>query len=338
MKVTIKDVAREAGVSISTVSKVMNNSSRISDETKRRVRKIMGDLNYYPNVLARNLVQQSSMSIGIVMEIQRSYAFRNPYIFEILGGIEEVAHKNHYSVNLINLHSTTQHNEVRKLIAEKRIDGIIFQGLVMNKPMVDTLTEFQFPFICIGEPLSFRNVSWIDINNIMAGSLAVEHLVEEGYSKPAFIGGNEKDGISSKRLKGYKEALQSAGLGIYNEYIKTCANPEQEKGYKMALQLLELENRPDSIICTSNFLAFGVLQALKEKNISIPDQIAVVCFDNYPLAEYTVPPLTAVDIDVFELGVFAARNLLEIIKKPEFQIQSNLMNIKVIKRESTIGK
>ncbi|MCX8129869.1 MAG: LacI family transcriptional regulator [Clostridia bacterium] len=335
MAVTIKDIAKIAGVSISTVSKVINDSPTIPDTTKNRIRKIMEEQKYYPNRIARSFVQQSSNIIGIFMELKRSDAFLNPYLYEILGGIEVIAHENGYLLNLSNVSSLVNgKNALDKIVMEKRVDGLILHVASINKSIVQKLEDLNFPYIVIGQPNFESNACWIDINNKLAGEIATSHLLDEGYKRIAFIGGTTDDAITTKRQQGYISVLQTNGMGINKAYIKE-GDSTAEDGFRLMNELLDLPKIPDSVVCASNFIAFGAMQAIKKKKLSVPKDIAVIGFDNYPLSQYTEPELSVVDIDVFELGVHAANALMNKLKNPSLQVQYNMLSPNLIVRDSS---
>lgn len=335
MAVTIKDVAELAGVSKSTVSKVINDSPTISTATKEKVRKIMKELNFYPNHIARTLVQQSTYTIGVLMELKKSYAFENPYLYEILGGVEEIARQNGYLLTLSNIDSIiNSKNALDKLIMEKRIDGLIIHVASITKNIIEKLEKLQFPYIVIGQPNFDSNSCWIDINNKLAGEIATTHLVEQGYKRIAFIGGTARDAISTKRQTGYRNVLQNCDMKINKDYIKEGGS-NTEEGCRLMNELLDLAELPDSVVCVSNFVAFGAIQAIRNHGLKIPEDIAVVSFDNYPLAQYTDPPLSVVDIDVFELGVHAGNALMNKLKNPNLQVQYSMLAPELIVRESS---
>lgn len=335
MAVTIKDVANQARVSISTVSKVINDSPTIPPATKERIRKIMEELNYYPNRIARSFAQQNSFTIGVLMDFKKSYAFMNPHLYEILGGIEEVANQNGYLLTLTSIRSLINNkNALDRMIMEKRVDGLILHVSVFTRTISQKLDKLQFPYTVIGEPNFDSNACWIDINNKHAGEIATTHLMEEDCKRIAFIGGPANDDISAKRQSGYRNILQAGNIKIDKRYILE-GEPATADGYQLMNELLNLPEPPDGVVCSNNFLAFGAIQAIKKRNLRIPQDIKIVSFDNYPLSPYTDPPFSVVDIDVFELGVHAAEALLNKMKNPNLQIQYNIISPTLIIRESS---
>lgn len=334
MPVTIKDVALRAGVSISTVSKVINNGSNISDATKEKVRSIMKELNYYPNIIAKSFAQRNSYNIGVLMDLKRSDAFINSHLYEILGGIEEVAQQNGYFLTLSNMSSVIKNDTLDKIVMQKGVDGLIIQVNNLTKSTCQRLDDLSFPYIVIGQPKFESKVCWIDSNNKLAGEIAASHLIEEGYERIAFIGGPDKDDISKNREAGYRNSLQEHSIKVNKSYIKE-GETNTENGYTLMNELLDLPNPPDSLVCTNNFMAVGAMRAIKERGLKIPDDVAVIAFDNYPLSQFTEPPMSVVDIDVFELGVHAANALMNKLRNPNLQVQYSMLSPTLIVRESS---
>jgi len=336
MAVTIKDVAQKAQVSVSTVSKVMSNSSRISEATKQRVRKVMEELNYHPNRIARNFVTQSSKSLGVVLELKRSSGFENPYIYEILGGIEKAACQTGYSVTLINLADPDNPlDQIRRMTAEKQVDGFVLPLTQGNQKIAEVLAQDNFPFVLLGEPKSRYKTSWVNVDNRMAGHLATEHLFMQGYRQPAFLGGPFTEGITGQRLKGFLDFLTEERIEEPEKWVIHGLDNEADTGYRLMDQICTWPQQPDSLVISGNVLAAGALRKLKEVNRKIPEDIGLVSFDNYPLSPYLEPPLTVVDIDVYELGLQAGLALINKIAKPDLIVQSNLLSFQLITRESS---
>ncbi|MDF2884268.1 MAG: LacI family transcriptional regulator [Clostridiaceae bacterium] len=336
MAITIKDIAKIAGVSPSTVSKVINDSPTIPFSTKVRIQAIMKEQNYYPNQIAKNFAQQSSYTLGVVIPIKKTFAFTNPYIYEILGGIEQIATENGYLLTLINADSVVEsRNSLEKLVQEKRVDGLIIDVSVINGNIIKRLNSLKFPYIVLGKPENDKEVCWIDMNNILAGEIATKRLIEQGYKKVAFIGdGSVSNTISHNRLEGYKSILNQYKLPIEEDYIE-FGNANNNDGYTITQKLLKLKNPPDSLVCTSCFMAFGIIKAVKENGLKIPDDIGIISFDRYPLSEYMDPMLSVVDIDVFEMGVHTATTLINKIKNPNLQIQYTMLSPSLIANKST---
>ncbi|MCX7772556.1 MAG: LacI family transcriptional regulator [Clostridia bacterium] len=333
MAVTIRDVAKAAGVSISTVSKVIHDAPTISDETKARVKKIMEELSYYPNLIARSFAQQNSYTIGLIMSLKREDAFLNPYIYEILGGIEEVAQKYGYSLSVINLSTVLKDpTELERLIIQKRIDGLLIHLTGFTKNLFKIIAKSQFPFVFIGHPPFKAESTWVDIDNTKAGEIAATHLINRGARRIAFVGQGITSNLTHKRYEGYKKALEEAHIPLNLNFVKD-AGSDLSNISALVQDLLDHE-RPDAMVLSSNFVAMEVLKILQKNKVNVPKDMKLITFDNYPFAPYTSPSLSVVDMDVFELGVQSCNLLLKKLKNPEF-LSHTVLSPTVIQRESS---
>jgi Transcriptional regulators len=335
MGITIKDVAREAGVSVSTVSKVMNDGSTISDATKEHVRTIMQKLQYQPNEQARNFARQKTNNIVFLAKLEQHTAFNNPHMFEIMCGAQEILAKNFYNLSFVGVKTEEEaQNLMNEMIGRKSADGIIVHGSATSKKIVDRLVNSNFPHIIIGRPSFKCTACWIDINNSISGQMAAVHLKECGYDRIAFIGGPNEDEISTRRLNGFISAMSDNGYRVSDKYLK-YGSYTKESGYNLAMELLEEEQLPDAIICEDNLIAVGVVKALTRKEKKIPEDIALVSFDDFPLSRMIEPLLTVIDIDVFDMGNQAATILVRKINNPSLYVQSYTTLPQLIVREST---
>ena len=336
MAITIRDIAKTAGVSPSTVSKVINDHPKIPQSTKERIRQIMKDLNYYPNQIAKNFAQQSSYTLGVVLPIQKAYAFTNPYIYEILGGIEQVASDNGYLVTLVKASSPLElKKSLEQLIFQKRLDGLIINVSLINQTIINKLNALNYPFTVIGQPEDCTDVCWIDIDNLVGGEIAAKHLYDMHYKRPAFLGYNHpSDNIAAKRLAGYEKVLKEKSTSLSKDYV-LLINEENRDIYAITKKLLQLKSPPDSLICSSSHFAFEAIKAVKASGLSIPKDFGVISFDRYPLSLYTDPVLSVVDLDVFEIGLHTALTLINRIKNPSAPMQYTLLTPTLLPNPST---
>lgn len=332
MSVTIKDVAKAAGVSTATVSRVLNNSSLISPQTAEKVRNAMRELGYFPNNIARSFAHQSTYIIALVVDIEEPTAFNNPYFYQIQYGIEKYICPKGYYLMIVNENTLNNSGTgFSKLFYEKRVDGLILPVSVLNKNLVKKMEEQKFPFVIIGEPENSYDTNWVDINNKMAGEISTTHLIENHFQRIAFVSGSQKDLFNRNRLDGYLTALAKHGIQPDPELIKE-GGFSKEDGYAIMTAFLQLENPPDGIVFTDNLVAFGALTAIKAYGLSIPDDIGLVSFDNFPVTELSDPPITTVDIDLINLGMQAASMLLKEIQLPTKTKQQSLLSVRLIKR------
>lgn len=322
MSVTIKDVAREAGVSIATVSKVINRKPTISEATRQHVCQVMERLNYQPNSQARNFVRQKTDTIVFLAVTESHSAFDNPSMFDILCGAQNVTREKNYHFSFTaypDKESACQ--ETEKIIGRKAADGLIVHGSATSRQLAGLLEKTGFPHIIIGRPPFSTSACWIDVNNHVSGEIAGKYLYRCGYSRISFIGGPAADEISRHRLKGFLSFMQLQRLSVPDSFIK-YGSYSKNSGFQMMEDLLRSSCMPDSVICENNQVALGAVSAIKKHGLSIPDDIGVITFNDYPLSRLTEPPLTVVDIDVNEMGRQAAALLIKKIKNPDLHIQS----------------
>lgn len=327
MASTIHDVARLAGVHSSTVSRVQNGKGKITEETKEKIFAAMKQLDYHPNSVARSLANGLSGAIGVVVDAENVDAFSNVFFSRSLFAIEQVAQARGYNVIIANggKHAS---NAVETLMQQKKVDGLILPPSTAKPALLKKIGDS--PAVVLGQPDDAKvAASWVDNNNEQGAELAVEHLLEKGYLHVAYLGGDMSLGFVKRRMKGYRNALPQGAVPL----IKTCESIPG-KSCQAALEILTASEPPDAILCNDNIVAFGLLQAARKLKISVPDQLGVVTFDNYPLAEYSLPPLTAVDIDTALLGEQTAQLLFQRIERRTAN-QQILLSTALIKRESS---
>lgn len=333
MKVTIQDIAKAANVAKSTVSKVLNDSPKISWETKQRVWEIIKEMNYTPSSIATQLAKQSSSNIGLLIDMSKESEFMNHFFYNIIGGIENVISTMKYELTISNVQlSDSDQSLINRLVLNKRVDGLIANNSVLTEAMADKLNELRFPFISIGEFHS--QVSWVDFDNELGGFMLTEHLLAQGYSSIAFVGGQHAEKLFTNRYHGYARSLQQAGIDIRSEWIANGI-ADESNGYQLALQLLQSEAPPEAIVCMSNYTASGVLRAANQLNLHVPSQLGIAAFDDYPLSAYTTPPLTCLNINTFELGAAAGHMLMERIRNVNLPSRSFQLKPQLIIRESS---
>ncbi|WP_416828721.1 LacI family DNA-binding transcriptional regulator [Ectobacillus polymachus] len=335
MAITIKDVAKKANVAPSTVSRVIANSPRISEKTKRRVRKIMDELGYHPNMNARSLANQMTQALGLVMPSSASKAFLNPFFPEVIRGISSFSHVKDYSLYMSTGDTEEEIFEgVARMVQGKRVDGIIVLYSRTNDKVVQYLHEQQFPFVLIGKPShAMESITYIDNDNYLAGREVTEYLLSLGHKRIAFIGGSPDLMVTKERLAGYKEALKLANIALPDEYV--CFMEFLREGGQLAVEhLMSYEEAPTAIVVTDDLMALGVLSTLSEKGYHVPDEVSVVSFNNVVFAEIAYPPLTSVDVKIYQLGYEAAKNLIERIETPNFSPKSIIVPYKLIVRQT----
>ena len=323
MAATINDIAQEAGVSIATVSKVINNKAHVSPDTRKRVLQVMEQFHYTPNASAANLARRTSKNVLYADRFYKGLPYENPHMFDIICGVSHELSRKGYRLSLLNLDSCGKKPEaaLEETILSRVADGIIVSSAFVTARMERLLLKHDFPQICIGEPQFDTILSWIDTNNTLSSNLAVEHLVSTGCRTLAFMGGREEDRIFMDRLRGFRTAMERRGLEVKEEYI-TYNPPDVEAIFQSAAALLDLPVPPDGIICTNSLMAVGTMRAIQTRGLDIPGQVSLIAFDDHPYSPMVSPQPTIIDIDLFSLGVHAGNLLLKKIRDPAMLVQT----------------
>ena len=335
MAVTIKDVAKIANVAPSTVSRVIANSSRISEKTKKRVREVMDELGYHPNFIARSLASHSTRAIGLVMPSSSDAVFQNPFFPTVLTGLSEGAHAKQYALHMTTGKTDDEiYDGVVALVQGGRVDGVVLLYSKVEDRVISYLKKRDFPFFVIGKPFKDdENINYVDNDNFKAGKEVTEHLIQLGHDRIAFIGGNLDLVVTVERIEGYEKALRNSGIKLVDEYI---INDEflQESGQDAVEVLLSLDQPPSALVVADDLMALGVLNKLDEMGIEVPKDISIVSFNNVLIAEMARPPLTSVNINIFDLGFQAAKNLIQKIENPEEPIKRIIVPFNIVTRYS----
>lgn len=335
MGVTIKDVAKQAGVSSSTVSRVISDSPMISDKTKRKVREVMENMGFHINQNARNLVSRSTKTIGIVMKSSASESLHDPFFPEVLRGISAWCQKQDFSISLTTGESEEAiFQDVVKMVQGKKVDGIIVSYSKEDDKVVPYLMERGIPFVVIGKPLSNKGeITYIDNDNVKASREATEFLIEKGHDRIGYIGTSLEFEVAKYRLQGFKEAVLFNQLDISEEYMK---NPTSADSIRNAVhELMDLDAPPTGIVIIDDMHALHALTILREREIKVPEEVSVISFNNTVIADFSNPGLTSVDTQVFQLGYESARCLIEEIKDPTIYKKSVIIPTSIVERKST---
>ncbi len=331
MAVTIYDVAKEAGVSIATVSKAMNDSYTIPEQTKEAIREIADRLGYRPNARAKNFARQASGTVLFIADFYQNIAFENPHIFEIISGITAYLDQKDYSLTLKPLNRQEAPLYIKDIILQRQADALIIHAHILSTELAAILSRVDFPYLVIGKPDFRCNVCWIDVNHEQAGQLAANYLLDKGYRRMAFVMGSEEDALSQSRLAGINQVMGEEELTVEVVQNRSVYSMDDQ-----ALdRLLTAHPRPEVLLCTNNHLALHGLQQIRRLGLRIPEDIAILTFDNYPFSMLTDPAITAVEVDMHDMGINAARFVLQRIRKPNMKTQSYCTSPCILEREST---
>jgi DNA-binding LacI/PurR family transcriptional regulator len=327
-EITIKDVAKKANVSISTVSRVLNGLDRVSKKTRSQVLEIIKELNYVPNNLAVSMVKKRSKMIAVMVP-----DIINPFYTAVIQGAEEIAKMQGYLPFVYATNDNPQEEiDFLNTILSKGIDGIITISSFQDYSFYQKLSK---PVVIVDRYIENCGMDAVVIDNYGGAYQAVTHLIENGHKNIAIINGPQNFNIGRERFRGYQDALKDNQLKMHSEYIKQV-RWFVEDGYQSTFELLDLEDPPTAIFASNNMLCRGVIKALQVMNKKIGDQISLVGFDDNELATFNVPNITVIDRPTYEMGIQATRILLEKMKgnEPAVIPKLILLGTKLIHRES----
>jgi Transcriptional regulators len=311
-KYTIKDIARFAGVSPSTVSRVLDDNPKISEETKETVREVIKKYGFKPLAAARNLARKTTNAIGIVIPHDDVSIYSSSFFHEALKGICSRLADYGYDV-LISSGNPTELDAISRLISTSKVDGIILLRSVKDDPNIRHLRSEAFPFVLIGTCLEFDDVCCVDNNNVAAGYDLTEHILSTGKKRIALVGGSDSSVFIIRRLEGYKKCLKSHGIPIDESIIRLGQNTEAY-GYDSMTELLNAAAPPDAVIIMDDLAYIGVNRAIVRKQLRIPRDIAVACINESGDTKYAKPALTTVSLDFNALGSCAADKLIGLLR------------------------
>ena len=340
-QVTIKDIARELGISPSTVSRALKDHPDISQETKRLVNELAEKLNYQPNIVALSLRQSKTNTIGVIIPEIVHFFFST-----VISGIEDVAYSAGYNVILAQSNES-QAREVTdtKALYNSRVDGLLMSVSreTTNFDHIESLLAKGVPIVFFDRVYESDQASKIIVDDFTGAKEATLHLIDQGCKRVAHIEGPPNLEISKQRLEGYKEALKDYNIPFNKELVAICPSGTIEEGKAATEKLLSLKNRPDGIFATNDPAAMGAMQAIKQKKLRIPQDVALVGFSNWFFSSLMDPPLSSVDQPGFEMGQEAAKLLIRQIEKQnkgEADIihETKILKTRLVVRESSLKK
>lgn len=327
-KTTLADVAKIAGVSKATVSRVVTDSPLISDATKDKVNKIIKELNYSPNSIARSLSTKNTHVIGIVRGMHRDNSIENYFFAEILTNINNCARDNNYYILYINSSSTeSEIEDIKSLINANRVDGLILLTVKEKDKTVKYLQEIEYPFVVIGTPNDKNNCLWVDNDNIKAGYDITKELISRGNKNICFMGGDKRLNVTKYRYIGYKEALKDNNILLYKENILESAF-NYDEAYKVFKEFIKNNKNIDAVMTTDDILALGVIKVLEEMGRL---DILVSGFNNISVRNYLNYSFLTVDINVGKLGKSACKLLINKLQNIEMEQNFKLINTTIVK-------
>jgi len=334
--ITIKDIAKAAGVAPSTVSRVIADHARISKATKDKVNRIMDEMGYHPNMMAKSLVSKVTKTIVILLPRPAEELFQDIFFGELLRGILANATRSGYDAMLAAASSPKdEQGTISRLVLGRRVDGVLLLTSRMNDPLVESLDSQQFPTVLIGSSGAYANVLAVDNDNEQAAFDATKHLLSQGHERIGFVCGPPELTFAQDRLAGYKRAMSEANLPIRPDWIVE-GEFMQQSGYRAISYLIDIAERPSALVVIDDVAAFGVLRGLNELGYTVPKDMSIVSFNNIALSEFANPPISSVDIGTYQLGYTAAQLLIQRINGEAVQQHRTIIPHRLIVRESSI--
>ncbi len=329
--VTIHDVAKKAGVSTTTVSHVINQTRFVSEAAARRVQRAMRELHYQPNAIARSLRRKHTRTLGLILPDSS-----NPFFAEVARGVEDFAFRQGYNVLFGSSDSDLEkENAYLRVFIEKQVDGLIFVAAGESTRNIQQFQTEHLPLVVVDR--EFKNVvaDYVVADNRRGGFLATEHLIQLGHRVIACIAGPSTVTPSADRVTGYRDALQAHHLSFNSKLVRR-GDFQASSGFAAAQFFLRQKPRPSAIFACNDLMALGALGAIYNAGLRVPDDMAIVGFDDIALASYTSPPLTTIQQPKYEMGQLAAQILLErITTKKKIGVQRHLLPTRLVVREST---
>lgn len=328
---TIKDVAKTAEVSISTVSHVINETRFVSDELRERVLNAMEQLNYHPNALARSLRLGETKTIGLIIPDNS-----NPYFAEIARTIEDIGYKNGYSVILCNSDGNLDKEAAYiNMLITKQVDGVILISAGYQQEHLLELREFGIPFVVSDRDISPALADLVLVNNEQGGYDATRYLIGLGHRNIACITGPSDITPSADRVHGYRRALTGAGIYIREDYI-VSGDFRYHSGQTAMMKLLQVDELPTAVFVCNDVMAIGALRALRNANLRVPDDISIVGFDDIPLASEITPALTTIAQPILEMATLSADLLISQIQEESARDETRrtVLDTRLIVRDS----
>jgi LacI family transcriptional regulator len=324
--VTIKDVAREAGVSVATVSRVWNEAAFVSPETRQRVAEVATRLGYSPHGAARSLITRTTHAIGVLLP-----DLYGEFFSEIIRGIDHAAQDDGYHILVSSSHDSKDEIDAALRSMRGRVDGMIIMSPDLEAQRTLHTLQGSFPVVLLNGGAESKAFDTITIDNHEGATAMVRHLIAHGHKRIAMIGGPERNYDAAERLRGYESALAESGIAR-DDSLEVRGDFSELSGHRAVQQLLALSPRPTAIFAANDSMAIGALSALRERGLRVPEDMAVAGFDDIPLARYMNPPLSTVHVDISLLGERAAALLLSSLQKgPRARQQLQLSTTLVIR-------
>lgn len=334
MTVTLKDIARQVGVSITTVSRALGGYDDVAEETKQRILQMAREMGYRPHTIAQSLRRQRTNTVGLIIPTAGP-RFSDPYFTEILTGIGNEAAEHEFDLLVSTRAPGTQEQEAyERMAGSRRVDGLLVIRTRRHDERITYLVERGFPFVAFGRSDLDLDFPYVDVDGTKGLDEATQYLIDLGHRRVAYISAPPNLMFAHYRLTGYKKALERSGLPVREEWI-AIGRLTQEDGYREGLRLLDLEPAPTAIIAANDLMALGVISAAQERGLIVGRDLAVVGFDDTPLAEHSHPSLTTVHQPIYDIGKMICCMLIQLIENGDPVQRQVMLEPTLVIRESS---
>jgi LacI family transcriptional regulator len=310
-KLTLEEIAQLSGVSRSTVSRVINDHPNVKSEVRERVLRVVAETGYHPDPAARSLAGRRTGVIGLVIPRAVTMLFNDPYIPRLLQGITQTCNAHDYTLSLFLLHTKEEEDKLHpRILRTQLFDGVIVQAAQIGDALISQMVEHDVPFVMIGRPENDSVISFVNADNVIGAYTAVSHLIQLGYKRIASITGPCDQSAGLDRRQGYMNALRDRGRGCDDNLI--VQGDFTETGGYINMQRL-LPHKPDAVFVASDTMAFGAMRALRQVGLSVPQDVAMVGFDDLMPSATSDPPLTTIRQPILRVGAQVVETLIDIL-------------------------
>ena len=334
MAVTIKDIAKQVGLSVTTVSRALNDFDDVNAETKELIRRTAAEMGYVPNSMAQRFQKRKTDTIGLILPTFGP-RFSDPFFSELLAGIGNKAANQGYDL-LVSTRAPGDEELLayRQIVQGNRVDGLVVVRTRKNDERIEYLRSVEFPFVAFGRIEGELDFSFVDENGITGMRLVADHLVNLSHKRIACIASPLELMFSQYRLDGLQSRLQDLNTPLDPALIRV-GDLTQRSGYEQAMELLNLPSPPTAIVAFNDLMAFGAMSAAQNRGLVVGSDISVIGFDNIPMADHSHPPLTTVDQPIYQIGSMVCEMLVHLIKGEPFEEEHILLNPELIVRQSS---
>jgi LacI family transcriptional regulator len=330
LTVTIYDVAREAGVSMATVSRVVNNNPNVKPQTRKKVFEAIERLGYRPNAVARGLASKKTTTVGVVIP-----DISNAIFAEVARGIEDIANMYRYNIILCNADKKKDKEiSVINTLLEKQVDGLLFMGGTVTKEHIEAFKSSSVPIVLCATTDDNNAIPAVDINHEKAAYDAVQLLIQQGHRNIGMISGTLQDPANGfARFQGYKKALEEANIPVLDEHIRV-GNYRYESGIEAMKYFINLADKPTAIFAATDEMAIGAIHTIQDANLKVPEDISVISVDNSRMASMVRPLLTTVAQPMYDIGAVSMRLLTKLMNKENVELTKIVLPHELIIRKS----